>query len=152
MPDKLFLDAGPVFIATAQIRGDSATLFRLADKNKVTLITSKTALIEAKINVAAHLKEKDLGRFFIVASLFTAIDKITLSRKAVETHKALLPLNARKILASALRMKADYLITLDNAFFNRKLLDQDFGISIMTPDSYLKHFTEKKQETLPGLF
>lgn len=139
--DLLFLDANIFFAATASEHGASRALFRLAEKKLLAVVTNEYALIEAKVNLIRKLGEASLSQFYRLVSILSAIDKVRPSAAEVNRLSKFINTKDLPILASALRTKADYLISLDRkAFFSEPISKRKLLLNFMLPGDYMKFF------------
>ncbi|MDP4008450.1 MAG: putative toxin-antitoxin system toxin component, PIN family [Candidatus Peregrinibacteria bacterium] len=136
--DVLFLDANIFFSAVYSKVGGSNYLFQLANKGLFSIVTSEYALKEAKINIEKKLGKEKLPDFYKLVVILTEVDsKKTTSRQLANLHKAI-AMKDVPILASAINLKVDFLITLDKKdFMGKKMEITDFPFEIVTPGTYL---------------
>lgn len=136
--DVLFLDANIFFSAICSKTGGSNYLFQLAKKKLFSIVTSEYALKEAKINIEKKLGRAKLPDFYKLVVILTEVDsKKTTSDQLTSLHKAI-AMKDVPILASAINLKVDFLITLDKKdFMSKKMLVEKFPFEIITPGGYL---------------
>lgn len=139
--DLLFLDANIFFAAAASKTGGSHFIFQLAEHKKIRLVSSSYALVEGKRNIEQKLEEESLIAFYHCVSLLTAVDLQDISGAETVHFKDLIVAKDAPILASALRQKADFLITLDRKdFMTERMKRAKLQITIATPGEFLRNF------------
>ncbi len=132
---KLFLDANVIFSAAHGEEGRSHDLVALARGGHCELFTSTHALEEARRNL-----ELKSGRF--ERRLAEALAQITVAAEApaglVEWAKEQrLPLKDAPILAAAVHVKADLLVTGDKRDFGHLFGRELRGTRVVTPAAAL---------------
>lgn len=137
--DKLFLDANILFTAAYSQTGASRMLFELAKRKKLTLVSSKYAVIEAQRNVQKKLPERHL---LFLYKLITELDSVTkkeFSKEELMKYEKIIIAKDAPILLAAADQKVQFLITLDKKdFINDKMKKANLPFTIMTPGEYLQ--------------
>lgn len=135
------MDANIFFAAAASQIGASAFLFHMAQNKKVRLISNQYALIEAKVNIGRKLGEKELLVFYELISVLNKIDSKKINQYEQKTLQDIIVEKDIPILASAMRQKADFLITLDKKdFMKDRVRIAAHPVQILSPGEYLKKF------------
>ena len=132
---KLFLDANVIFSAAHGEEGRSHDLLALARRGHCVLFTSPHALEEARRNLA--IKSVRFER-----RLAEALAQISVATEApaalVEWAKEQrLPLKDAPILAAAVHLKADLLVTGDKRDFGHLFGRELRGVLVVTPATAL---------------
>ena len=132
---KLFLDANVIFSAAHSEQGRSQDLVALARRGHCEIVTSTHALEEARRNL--QLKS---GRF--EQRLAAALAQTTVVAEAPAelvdwAKQQSLPLKDAPILAAAVHVKADLLVTGDNRDFGHLFGRALRGTRVVTPAAAL---------------
>lgn len=125
--DRLFLDANVLFSAAYR---PGAGLLRLWKLKSATLISSRYALEEAKINLAEEEQRA------LLAGLAEALQLIEAGETTMPGGIAL-PLKDRPILLAAIEARATHLLTGDVRHFGPYFGSKIEGITILLPGEYL---------------
>lgn len=142
--DVLFLDANIFFAAAASKTGGSYFIFKLAERKKVRLVSNSYALREAKRNICLKLKEQNLIAFYNFASLLEKVDTEGVFSQEIVRFANIIVSKDAPILASALRQKADFLITLDKKdFMAGRIKNAKLKIKIATPGEFLRNYLKQ---------
>jgi len=112
---RLFLDANVIFSAAHNPTGNAHGIFRLAEKRRCELVTSKYALEEAERNILLKYPHRagDLQR---LVPLLSVVAEALPERIAWATEQRL-PLKDAPILAAAVQARANMLVTGDRTHF-----------------------------------
>ncbi len=126
--ERLFLDANVLFSAAYKPESRLLQLWKLKD---VVLCSSRYAVEEARVNLAAETQKQALQKLSAVLQFFEAADH-TLPRGIS------LPEKDSPILLAAIAAHATHLLTGDVQHFGRYFGSKFEGVSIMPPAQYLK--------------
>ena len=126
--DRLFLDANVLFSAAYR---PNAGLLRLWRLKKTTLVSSRYALEEARINLTDDLQRGRLTRLSRAIEFFDAPSKDL-------PQGIVLPDKDAPIVLAASEAKATHIITGDLRHFGPHFGKKIAGILILTPGDYLK--------------
>ncbi len=138
---KLFLDANIFFAATYSETGGSRAIFELAKNGKHTMVSSLYALKEAKLNIERKIGANNIPIFYKLVSLLNYIEKESPSGELKRKYQNYIVQKDLPILISAIKQKADFLITLDKKdFFTAKLKTAKLPTKILLPGEYLKNY------------
>lgn len=131
---KLFLDANILFTASHNPEGKACFLFELQKHGKVILMTSDYAFFEAEKNILKKYPEchKNLIHLSQQTKILTSVMAHSLTID--------LPPKDIPILITALKYKAQYLITGDIKNFGKFMKDpkKTVGITILTVSDFLQ--------------
>lgn len=137
MPElRAFLDANVLFTAAYSPTGLSGLLVELGAANRVTLLTSPLAVVEARRNLEAK-------RAGAVSTLERALASIAVVREPAPADVARLTpveLSAkdRPILAAAIAARATHFVTGDRRDFGRWMGRRTgLPLAVMTPREFL---------------
>ena len=128
-PDQVFLDANVLF--SAAYRPDPG-LWRLWQRRRTELMTSRYALEEAMVNLP-ELDQRD--RLSELMKSVTLVPESTDERLPSDVE---LPPKDRPILTAALRAGASHLVTGDLTHFGPYLGRSVQGTRILTPSTLLR--------------
>ena len=135
---SLFLDANVFFAAVCSGKGASNYIFQLAKSVALSIVTNEYALKEAKINIEKKLGKDKLPDFYKLVVLLDNVDTKKVTAKQIISLKNIIIAKDIPILASAINMKVDFLVTLDKKdFMSKKMLAENFPFEIVTPGKYL---------------
>ncbi len=137
----MFLDANIFFTATLSQEGGSALLFKLAKGKHLKLVSSLYALEEAKRNLQHKVGEECIPYFLNLVSLLSHADQSLPSQEEVDFWDAWLAQKDIPVLLSALKQKADVLVTLDRKdFMSARMQKAPLKLLIQTPGDFLLGF------------
>lgn len=142
---RLFLDANIFFAATASATGASRAIFLLAQKKYHCIVSSAYAIEEARRNIALKLPEDTSGIFWSLVSQLHAVDNQQPSQQELQRYHHILPTKDIPIIVSAMRMHADFLITLDKKDFKSKKMGGQEILTIKLPGEYLQELSDRPQ-------
>ncbi len=135
---KLFLDANVFFAAFYSNQGASSQLLKIAARKKIILFASRLVLKEADRNL--RLKASAA----IVKSFHSYLQKEKInvspvpSESILQTAEKLIHPKDAPVLAAAIAIRADYLVTLDKQHFFTPLLAQKIKTpKIILPGDFL---------------
>ncbi len=111
---RLFLDANVIFAAAISPAGRAQALFALAEASYITLLTSPFAADEARRNVGRKYPDAT-GRLEALLSACQVVAEGSPER--VAWAREFLPAKDAPILAAAVAVRADMLVTGDRAHF-----------------------------------
>ena len=135
----LFLDANIFFTATLSREGGSALLFKLAEGKQFKLVSSLYALEEAKRNLQYKVGDECIPYFLSLVSLLSYVDQGAASQEETDFWDSWLIQKDIPILLSALKQKADVLVTLDRKdFMSARMQKAPLKLLIQTPGDFLK--------------
>ncbi len=141
---RLFLDANVIFSAAHNPTGNAQGIFRLAEKRRCELVTSRYALEEAERNI--HIKYPDrTGDLQRLVPLLSVVAE-ALPNRIAWAAKQKLRLKDAPILAAAVQARANVLVTGDRTHFGHlygKLL-QD--MQVMPPATALVHVLDGSEK------
>jgi len=126
--DRLFLDANVLFSAAYR---PNAGLLRLWKLKKITLISSRYALEEARINLTDNVQRDRLARLSRNIEFFDA-------PSSDFAQGVSLPDKDAPIILTAIEGKATHLITGDIRHFGPYYGKKIQGILVLPPGDYLK--------------
>lgn len=138
---KVFLDANVLFAASYSPTGGSAEVINRAKENKLILYSSRLAVKEAERNLRRKASEMELDRFYRIfeEAKVTLVDA---AKKAAKDQFAdLIGEKDAPILASAIKAKAKFLITLDRKhLLTPKVQKAKLPIKIITPGQLIQDY------------
>lgn len=140
MRPRVFLDTSALIAGLASPTGASNVILSLAEAQLITLVISEEVLVEAERNVQEKLPRAipEYHRFLTTCPLEQATAP---SLAEVMAASEIIHPKDAPILAAAMSLKVDYLVTLDRKHF---LDDPDVaiksGLRIGTPDDFLVWF------------
>lgn len=135
---RLFLDTSVLLAAAGSARGASRFLFENAEEQGWKLLSSTYCLEETKRNL------HKLGAGASSCWHKTLAPRLTLVRVELSFHQALVfhKSKDRPVLLSAIGARADLLLTLDEADFQRSVGDQVYSLSLRSPGRFLAELRE----------
>lgn len=140
--DKLFLDANILFSAAYQENSGVSKIWALKG---VQLFTSYYALEEAGRNLEGLSQNSRLEKLISRLQICSCYDDALIPKQIKLRQKD------RPILAAAIELKVDYLITGDfrdfGIFFNRKIA----GVLVLPPAEYLVKLTDQAAGKLKNI-
>lgn len=135
---KVFLDSSILVAASASKTGGSALILDYCKKGKIQGWVSKETIGEAEKNVNLKLGQKEKTRFIYYlkfANLFLAEDPTI--EEIVGAEEVIFAKDA-PILASAIKSKVDFLITLDRKHFLNPLVEKFARpMKVVTPKDFI---------------
>ncbi len=136
----VFLDANVIFAACHSQSGGSAFIINLARLGDLKIVTSRLALKEAEKNLRIKSTEEALDRFYQLHGL--GIDLVESDRMvAKQKFGKLVSDKDAPILASAIKSKANFLMTLDKKhFLSLKVRAVKLPINNVTPGEFIKEY------------
>jgi len=130
---KLFLDTSVLLAGAGSARGASRFVMEQARGQKWELLTAQYCVEEAKRNIPKlGAKAVTVLGTIVLPALFIAPTEVAFD-KALVFPKA----KDRPVLLSALGCEADYLLTLDEADFQRVIGERAYGLEIRSPGQFL---------------
>ena len=132
---KLFLDANVIFSAAHSEQGRSQDLVALARGGHCEIVTSTHALEEARRNL--QLKSAGFEQRLTAALAQTTVVAEARAELVEWAKQQGLPLKDAPILAAAVHVKADLLVTGDNRDFGHLFGRALRGTRVVTPASAL---------------
>lgn len=143
---SVFLDASVLVAACASIHGASALILGYCRDNKITAVISPEVLKETARNVKLKLDteaEKRFTTYLEKANLLLvpshSIESIALCEKVIVLKDA-------HVLAAAMAVKSQYLITLDQKhFLTEKVKKFAFPTQIITPGNFVRKILKKSR-------
>lgn len=130
---KLFLDTSVILAAAGSAKGASRFVIDEATANRWTLLTAAYCLEEAQRNARkvgprapAVLRQLIVPKLSLVPTKL-AFDKVLVFPKAKD----------RPVLLSALGAEADFLLTLDEADFQRVIGSRVYSLAVITLGLFL---------------
>ncbi|MDD5190257.1 MAG: putative toxin-antitoxin system toxin component, PIN family [Dehalococcoidales bacterium] len=141
-PDILvFLDTNVIFSALYSSHGHAATILEHYFKGNIRIIISQCVL-EESIRILKEKLPNSLAAFNALLVNAPPLickdpsnDEITRWSSVINTDDA-------KILASAVAIRADYLITGDTHFYNKNISEKS-GLKIVTPAQFIKEYEKR---------
>ena len=144
---RVFLDANIFFAAARSPKGGSGFVLELAKKEKVQVVTSVYALLEAERNI-----KNKLSSFYILQHYqnlleikleIQSIEAVSLEK--ISLFEKFLPIKDVPILLGAILSNSQFLITLDKKHFldNEELKQINFSFEIVNPGGFLKEYVQK---------
>lgn len=135
---KVFLDASVLVAASASITGASAYALHLSRMKKIKALISEDVLGEAKKNVEQKLDETGKQRLDVYLKLARLVLIPDPKPETVKVAEAAIHVKDAPILAAAIAVKADVLLTLDRKhFLTKKVTDFAQPMKVMTPGDWL---------------
>jgi predicted nucleic acid-binding protein len=130
---RLFLDTSVLLAAAGSSRGASRLLITQADAHGWELVSSDYCAEEARRNLPK------LGRSAAAAWRAQIAPSLRLVRASLALDKPLVFPKAkdRPVVITALAIRAEWLLTLDEADFQGKLGREVYGLRIATPGEFL---------------
>ena len=127
---RIFLDANILFSA-ARADGAMRTLLTLLRGRSHLLVTSQSVLIEASRNLERKATAVALSDLDAIQSTLEISNREHGDRSA--THTAWLPTKDRHVLAAAIALKCDALITGDKTHFGSGYGERFGNVLILSP-------------------
>lgn len=138
---KVFLDANVLFAASYSQVGGSAEIIKRAKENKLILYSSRLAVKEAERNLRRKAGESQLDRFYGLVEEAKLILTESNKKRAKNQFKNLVGEKDAPILASAVKSKAKFLITLDRRhLLTLKVQKAELSIKIITPGQFIQDY------------
>ena len=138
---KVFLDANVLFAASYSPTGGSAKLINLRKENKLSLYSSRLAVKEAERNLRRKAGESELDRFYRLIEEAQIILTDAKKEIAKSQFKDIVVEKDAQILASAIKSKAKFLITLDRKhLLTPKIQKAKLPIKIITPGQFIQDY------------
>jgi len=136
---KVFLDASIFVAAAGSASGGFSLVLEVCRGLRFSSITTRKILLEAQKNIHKKLSSEATIRFYKeIASLNPDIIKPPTEEK-LSQYDDIIALKDRHVLASALKSKATFLITLDRKHFKTEAIRQaNLPITIITPKEFLE--------------
>ncbi len=136
---RVLLDSSVILSALFSSTGASALILKLAEQKKINLLIHEY-IVEEVESVLVRKSPENIGNFIALISknLFRKVKRPTAKEVALAETIITDPKDA-PILASAIREKVDYLITLDRRdFLNISLTRKGLGPKIVLPGTLIK--------------
>ena len=127
---RIFLDANILFSA-ARAGGAMRTLLSLLQSREHVLVASPSVLIEASRNLEHKANAAALGDLVTMQSTLEISSREHGDGSA--THTAWLPTKDRHVLAAAIALKCDVLITDDKTHFGSGYSERFGNVLILSP-------------------
>lgn len=138
---KVFLDANVLFAASYSPKGGSAEIINRARENKLILYSSRLAVKEAERNLRRKAGESELDRFYRLIEEAQIILTDSSKKKAKDQFKDIVVEKDAPILASAIKSKAKFLVTLDRKhLLTPKVQKAKLPIKIITPGRLIQDY------------
>ncbi len=136
---KVFLDTSALIAGIASTKGSAREVLRLAEVGLIDVFISRQVIVEADRNIEAKLPEmlKEYRAFMKVLSPIL-VDDPPISK--IKRFSKIINPNDAPILASAVMMEVDYLITWDKKHFIVSDVKSSVNLKIRTPGEFLKEF------------
>ncbi len=130
---RLFLDTSVLLAAAGSAKGASRFLVTEAAKQDWQLLSSDYCAEETRRNLPK------IGRAAATAWLKEIAPRVRLVRTSVSLDKPLVftKTKDRPVVITALAARAEWLLTLDEADFHRKLGREVYGLRLATPGEFL---------------
>jgi predicted nucleic acid-binding protein len=130
---RLFLDTSVLLAASGSAKGASRFLIAEAGARGWELVSSDYCAEETRRNLSK------MGGSAATAWRTTVIPNLRLVRASLTLDKALLFPKAkdRPVVITALAVRADWLLTLDETDFHGRLGPQVYGLRLATPGEFL---------------
>ena len=144
---RVFLDANVYFAGTLSNQGASAFLLQLARRNKIHLVATRLVLLEADRNLRKKTSKKTVGAFhhFLRATKISVLPSPT--EKIMAKYEDVIHPKDVPVLAAALEVPVDYLLTLDRKhFLTPRVISLGKKVRIMTPTDFLREFSGQKKD------
>ncbi len=141
---KVLLDAS-IFVAVAgSTNGGSSLVLEVCRGLLFSAVTTQKILLEARRNIHKQLSPEALIRFYKeIGNLNPEIIKPP-NKEKLSRYNDIIALKDRHVLASALKSKAAFLITLDRKHFQTEVIKQvNLPVAIMTPEKFLELVREQ---------
>lgn len=138
---RVFLDANVLFAASFSPTGGSAELINRARENKFILYSSRLAVKEAERNLRRKAGESELDRFYRTVEEARIILTDSSKERAKNQFKDLVGEKDAPVLASAIKSKAKFLVTLDRKHFLAPQVQKaKLPIKIVTPGQLIQEY------------
>jgi len=144
---KVYLDASVFMAAAGSPSGGSSLILEVCKGHIFSAVTTRKVLLEAQKNIRKKLSKEAILRFYKeIASLDPEIGEPATSEELNHYENVIAPKDCH-VLASAIKSKSSFLITLDRRHFQTETIKQaNLPITIMTPKEFLE-WVRKKYET-----
>lgn len=134
---RLFLDANIFVAAAASLQGGSALLLETGKKNRLEVVSSHLALLEAERNIRKKLPLHALKRFHHLLQEVPLLIVPSPSAEEVRRYETLIHEKDAPILAAAVSSRADFLITLDRRhLLSEKIAHARLPLKVATPRDF----------------
>jgi putative PIN family toxin of toxin-antitoxin system len=134
---KVFLDASVFVAAAGSPAGGSSKIILMAEKKKIRLLTTRTALNEAERNIKKKMDMQKLLKFYTdIGTIEPEIVEETYADEEAR-WRALTADRDVHILAGAIKAGADVLISLDRRHILSARVKDSFPIPLMEPGEFL---------------
>lgn len=137
---KVFLDASVIIAGLYSPTGGSALILRLIEKNKIIGLTSQAVLGEVQRNVVKKMPEK--VKYYTELTYngnITVLDYP--DKKDVSLWYDVIEAKDAHVLASCVKSKADFLVTLDRKHFMLPDVQKEVPFKIVTPKELIEQRT-----------
>lgn len=134
---KVFLDASVIIAGLYSPTGGSALVLKLIEKNVMIGSTSRAVLGEVQRNVVKKLPQKI--KFYtelINSSKITVLDYP--DKKDVSPWYDIIEAKDAHVLASCVKSKADFLVTLDRKHFMLSDVQKEVPFKIVAPKELIE--------------
>lgn len=137
---RLFLDASVWIAASGSTTGASASILALCRRGLARAVTSRLALLEAERNIQAKFGDDALARFYrSIADLPMDVVNVPTPEEILIHETTIHPKDAH-VLASAIKGRADHLLTLDRKhFLALSVRRANLPFAILTPGDFLRN-------------
>lgn len=138
---KVFLDSSVLFAASYSPAGGSRAIIELAKKGKFLLISSRFAIKESERNLGKKAKEHHVDSFYRILEE-AQINLVDVKRDiAKKTFSKITGEKDSSIIASALKSKANFLLTFDRKhLLTQRILKSKLPIKIVTPGRFIQDY------------
>ena len=138
---RLFLDASVLIAASGSPTGASALILALCRRRLARAVTTRVVLEESERNIQAKLGDDALARFYqSLADLPMDMLDVPSPAEIRPYEETIHPKDAH-VLASAMKGKVDYLLTLDRKHFLAPSVRRaNLPFAVLTPGDFLRRF------------
>ncbi len=143
---KVFLDSSALIAGIASSKGAAREVLRLAEIGLIEILISRQVVVESDRNIAAKLPEC-LNDFRNYLETLVPVLVADPSRRDILRFSSLIKPHDAPILAAAVAVEADYLITWDQKHFmttGPRALDRP---KVMNPGEFLHEFRRLLHES-----
>ena len=135
----IFLDANVLFSAFHSFKGPAGTILEYFIESKLSVVVSQQVLEEIVRNLKLKLQESLPLFQKLLVNTPPMIVKNPSSAEIADWAQVI-NLEDASIIASAVAVQPDYLVTGDKHFFENSKIIERSGLRIVTPAQFIKEF------------
>jgi predicted nucleic acid-binding protein len=145
-PAKVFLDSNVLLSGLVSGTGAARRVLELAELGLIQLVLSDMVIVEVDRNLQAHGFEELLPLFRQYLLHLKPFKQPDPSKSEVLRATKVINAKDAPILAAALEVEPDYLLTFDTRHFRTPAILKQVSFSIMTPAEFLESLKARGEE------